>query len=201
MVDHMDKCSILLVDDDENILKALGRYFERLGHVVHQAESGKEAIALHERKRPDVTVLDVFMPEMSGLEVLEILRGRGAVVVMLTGQGEIEIAVQAMKLGAENFLTKPVDMDHLTATIEKAAEKAILSRENVELKRRLRPNIKRTALRGVMLGLLVLAAAFVGKMIGGSTDTADQRAVIPVPLDTLGTSGTPHDTSSLPYRD
>ena len=92
----MDKCSILLVDDDQNILKALGNYFERVGHVVHSAQSGKQAIALHERTRPDVTVLDVFMPEMSGLEVLEILRGRGAVVVMLTGQGEIEIAVRAM---------------------------------------------------------------------------------------------------------
>jgi len=141
------------------------------------------------------------MPGMSGMEVLEVLRGRGAMVVMLTGQGEIEIAVQAMKLGAENFLTKPVDMDHLTATIEKAAEKAILRRENVELKLRLRPNIKRRVIRVAMFGILVLAAAFVGKMIGGQTDTGDRRAVIPVPFDTGGTAGTPGDSSAIPNRD
>ena len=197
----MAKCSILLIDDDQNILRALGKYFERVGHVVHTAESGKEGLALHERARPDVTVLDVFMPGMSGMEVLEVLRGRGAMVVMLTGQGEIEIAVQAMKLGAENFLTKPVDMDHLTATIEKAAEKAILRRENVELKLRLRPNIKRRVIRVAMFGILVLAAAFVGKMIGGQTDTGDRRAVIPVPFDTGGTAGTPGDSSAIPNRD
>lgn len=197
----MEKCSILLVDDDQNILRALGKFFERLGHVVHTASSGKEALATHERIRPDVTVLDVYMPEMSGLEVLEVLRGRGAVVVMLTGQGEIEVAVQAMKLGAENFLTKPVDMEHLMATIEKAAEKTVLKRENVELKRRLRPNMKRLAVRVALIALLVLASALVGKMIGGSDSTGDRRAVIPVPLDTNGTAGTPRDSAIMPNRD
>ncbi len=83
----MAKPSILLIDDDQAILSALGKYFERVGHVVHRAESGKEGIALHERVRPDVTVLDVFMPEMSGMEVLEVLRERNATVIMLTGQG------------------------------------------------------------------------------------------------------------------
>ena len=197
----MEKCSILLVDDDRSILDALGKYFERLGHVVHTAESGKEAIALHERTRPDVTVLDVFMPGMSGLEVLEVLGNRGAMVVMLTGQGEIEIAVKAMKLGAENFLTKPVDMNHLAATIEKAAEKAMLRRENVQLKRRLRPSMKRKVMRAALFALLVLAAALVGRMIGGSTETVDRRAVIPVPLDTSGSSRLPPDSSATPNRD
>jgi DNA-binding NtrC family response regulator len=185
-MDRMATCSILLIDDDQSILSALRKYFERLGHTVHTAESGKEGLALQERVRPDVTVLDVFMPEMSGLEVLEVLRARGAMVIMLTGQGQIDIAVQAMKLGAENFLTKPVDMDHLTAAIEKAAEKSTLRRENVELKRRLRPNMKRRLLRAALFVLLVVASAVVGKMIGGTTDRADQRAVIPVPFDTGG---------------
>ena len=197
----MEKCSILLVDDDQNILKALSKYFERLGHVVHNAESGKEALSVHERMRPDVTVLDVFMPGMSGMEVLEVLRKRGAVVVMLTGQGEIEVAVQAMKLGAENFLTKPVDMDHLTATIEKASEKAALRRENVELKLRLRPNKKRMVLRVALVGLLIAASALVGKLIGGSDAAGDRRAVIPVPLDTNGTAGAPRDSAAIPNRD
>ena len=84
---------------------------------------------------------------VEGQTLLEVLRGRGAMVVMLTGQGEIDVAVRAMKLGAENFLTKPVDMDHLMAAIEKAAEKATLKSENVELKQRLRPNRKRLVMR------------------------------------------------------
>ena len=185
----MAKCKILFIDDDESILNALGKYYEKLGHEVHRASSGKEGISLHERARPDVTVLDVFMPEMSGMEVLEVLRKRDAMVVMLTGQGEIEIAVQAMQLGAENFLTKPVDMDHLTATIEKAAEKASLRRENVELKKRLHPSMKRQLVRVVLFVLLILVSAVVGQIIGGSRDREDPRAVIPVPLDTSGTGG------------
>jgi FixJ family two-component response regulator len=116
---------------------------------------------------------------------------------MLTGQGEIEIAVRAMQLGAENFLTKPVDMDHLTATIEKAAEKAVLRSENVELKQRLRPSVKRQLVRLTLFVLLVVASAIVGKMIGGTTEREDPRAVIPVPLDTGSMS---NDSPSIPNR-
>jgi DNA-binding NtrC family response regulator len=196
----MAKSKILFVDDDESILNALGGYFEKLGYEVYRAESGKEGIAVHERVRPDVTILDVFMPEMSGMEVLEVLRERDATVIMLTGQGEIEIAVQAMQLGAENFLTKPVDMDHLTATIEKAAEKAVLRRENVELKQRLRPSMKRQIVRIALLVLLVVVSAIVGKMIGGATEREDPRAVIPVPFDTGGTSDNGSNSPSNPNR-
>jgi DNA-binding NtrC family response regulator len=188
----MAKCSILLIDDNPNILKALGTHFKRLGHVVHTAGSGKEGLALHERKWPDVTVLDVCMPEMSGLEVLEVLRRRGAVVVMLTGEAEIETAVLAMKLGAENFLTKPFDMDHLTATVEKAAEKVILRREIVELKERLRPNMPRLVRHVALVVLLVLASAMVGRMIAGSDSTRNRREVTTVPLNTTGTANSPN---------
>jgi DNA-binding NtrC family response regulator len=196
----MAKVKILFVDDDESILNALGKYYEKLGHEVHRAASGKEGVAIHERVRPDVTILDVFMPEMSGMEVLEVLRKRNAIVIMLTGQGEIEVAVKAMQLGAENFLTKPVDMDHLTATIEKAAEKAVLRSENVELKKRLRPSIKRQVVRVALFALLVLASAVVGRMIGANTETEDPRAVIPVPFDTGGTSDTRTVPPSTPNR-
>jgi DNA-binding NtrC family response regulator len=192
----MTKRKILFVDRDESILEALGRYYEKLGHEVHRASSGKEAIAIHERVRPDVTILDVFMPEMSGIEVLEVLRKRDAIVIMLTGQGEIEIAVKAMRLGVENFLTKPVDMDHLTATIEKAVKKAVLRTENGELKRRLRPSMKRQLVRVALFALLVVASAIVGNTIGEKTEREDPRAVIPVSLDTGGTSQSWFDSPS-----
>ena len=196
----MAKCSILIIDDDQSILNALGKYFERLGHVVFRAESGKEGIALHEQMRPDVTVLDIVMPEMSGLEVLEVLRGRDAMVVMLTGYGEVEMAVKAMRLGAENFLTKPVDMNHLMAVIEKAAEKKTLRRETVALKLRLRPSRRRQMIKVALFGLLVLVAALVGKMIGGTGERVNPRAVIPVPFDANDTAGAPRDSSSVPNR-
>lgn len=187
----MEKCSILLIDDEPQILRALGKHFELLGHVVHTAESGKEGIALHARTRPDVTILDQNMPDMSGLQVLEVLRQRGAIVVMLTGKADIETSVQAMKLGAENFLAKPVNMAHLTAAIEKAAEKLVLRREIVHLKERLRPNKKRLALQAVLIALLVLASAVVGRMMAGSDKTRGHRMAIPAPADTSGATSSP----------
>lgn len=98
---------VLFIDDDAAVLRSLGDYFQRLGHEVHRAPSGQEGIAVFDRVNPDVTILDLFMPEMNGIEVLEALRRKGATVVMLTAYGEVESAVEAMRLGAENFLIKP----------------------------------------------------------------------------------------------
>ncbi len=183
----MASYKILLIDDDPSILRSLGNYFERLGHAVYRAGTGEEGLAIHEKVRPDVTVLDLVMPTMSGMEVLEILGRRQATVIMLTGQGEVETAVEAMRLGAENFLVKPVDLGHLSAAIEKASEKSLLRRENVALKRRLNPSAKRRLTRLALLLLLVLASAGVGRVIGGSGGTERPRNPIPIPLDSADT--------------
>ena len=73
------------------------------------------------------------------MDVLSELKKRKAMVIMLTGMGEVENAVEAMRLHAENFLAKPIEMAHLAMAVEKAAEKATLRRENVELRARLAP--------------------------------------------------------------
>src|SRR3989442_1011174 len=86
------------------------------------------------RGRPDVVLLALQLPASGGLVVLERLRREGAAVILLTGQGDIETAVKAMQLGAENFLTKPVDMTHLSAAIARVAEKVRLSRQNARLR-------------------------------------------------------------------
>ena len=130
---------VLFIDDDPDVLRTLGDYFEKAGHQVHRAASGKEGIALWEQVKPDVTILDLYMPEMNGIEVLGILRKRRAVVIMLTAYGDIDSAVEAMRLGAENFLSKPIEMSHLMQAVEKAAEKAALREEVVELRARLSP--------------------------------------------------------------
>ena len=105
--------TLLLVDDDASVLRAIGDYFERIGYEVWRDGTGEQAMETFHRVRPDVVLLDLHLPDSSGLVVLERLRGEGAAVILLTGQGDIETAVKAMQLGAENFLTKPVDMTHL----------------------------------------------------------------------------------------
>jgi DNA-binding response OmpR family regulator len=173
---------VLFVDDEPAILRSLGDYFEKLGHDVYRADTGKAGIAMFDRVKPDVTVLDLKLPDVSGLEVLASVRRQNATVIMLTGYGEVETAVEAMRLGAENFLTKPVDMGHLAATVEKAAEKNQLRRENVELRARLTPSFKRQLLKWSAVVVLLAASALVGKWIGG--DRNSRPAVpIPVPID------------------
>lgn len=179
----MSKYSVLFVDDDPAVLKSLGDYFEKLGHDVYRAPSGAEGVRLWDQVEPDVTVLDLYMPEMSGMDVLEALRKRRATVLMLTAYGDIDSAVEAMRLGAENFLTKPIEMSHLQQAVEKAGEKALLRRENVQLRDRLRPSLKRRVLRITAFVALLAVAVIIGSLIGGGPEEVPM-APIPVPIDT-----------------
>ena len=126
--------TLLLVDDDASVLRAIGEYFERIGYEVWRESTGEQAMDTFQRFRPDVVLLDLHLPDSNGLVVLERLRREGAAVVLLTGQGDIETAVRAMQLGAENFLTKPVDMSHLAAAIARITEKVRLTRQNARLR-------------------------------------------------------------------
>jgi two-component system, NtrC family, response regulator AtoC len=128
--------SVLLVDDDPAILRSLTRYLEGLGYDVLAESVGAGGVEAYERHRPDVVVLDLELPDIHGLEVLERIRERNGCVVMLTGTGDIDTAVRSMRLGAENFLTKPVELAHLGAVVGRAAEKTRLRRENAALKAR-----------------------------------------------------------------
>ncbi|MBI4420583.1 MAG: response regulator [Gemmatimonadetes bacterium] len=179
----MPRYRILFIDDEPAILKSLGDYFERLGYDVFRAETGTGGLAAFERVKPDVTVLDLKLPDMSGIEVLGQLRKQHATVLMLTGYGEVENAVEAMRLGAENFLTKPVDLTHLAATVEKAAEKTQLRRENVELRRKLAPSVRRTILRWTVVTALLGASVWLGSLIGGGEQELRPARPIPVPID------------------
>lgn len=125
--------SVLLIDDDVDVLRAIGNYFERMGYEVTRELSGEAGLATFDRLRPEVVILDLRLPGMDGLEVLEHLRQRGAAVILLTGQGDLETAVRAMQLGAENFLTKPIDMPHLAAATARVADKVRLRRVNETL--------------------------------------------------------------------
>ena len=125
--------SVLLIDDDVDVLRSIGNYFERFGYEVTRELSGEAGLATFDRLRPEVVILDLGLPGMDGMEVLEHLRQRDASVVLLTGQADVATAVRAMQLGAENFLTKPVDMEHLAAATARVADKARLRRINEAL--------------------------------------------------------------------
>ena len=131
--------SILIVDDDADVLRAVGDYFERLGYEVFRESSGEAAVEAYGRMRPDVVILDLRLPGMDGLQTLEELRRWDAAVLLLTGHGDIATAVRAMQLGAENFLTKPVDMPLLAAAAARALEKVHLRRHNALLVSQLAP--------------------------------------------------------------
>jgi two-component system response regulator AtoC len=117
---------ILIVDDEPDICSALSRFFARSGHDVLCAGTGEEAVMLVQTERPAVVLLDLFLPDISGFEVLERTREERPVIIMITGHGDVPAAVHAMQAGAEGFLTKPVELMHLGAVVDRALEKAQL---------------------------------------------------------------------------
>jgi DNA-binding NtrC family response regulator len=127
---------LLLVDDDAEFRELLVRRFKRRGYQVQDAGDAAEALALAERRQFAVAVVDMVMPGLSGLELLDKLKASqpDCEVILLTGQASIETAVQAMKLGAYDYLTKPCALAELEVLIEKAVDKAQLSKENSHLK-------------------------------------------------------------------
>jgi len=124
------KKSILLIDDDRDVAKVMREWFLRNGWVVSVAADGLQGLQEYQARRPDVVLLDIGMPGISGLDVLHVIleRHEDATVVMLTGNADVDMAVSAMRAGAENFLTKPLDLEHLAAAVDRAHEKAELKK-------------------------------------------------------------------------
>ncbi len=156
---------ILVVDDDEAVLKGLSDYFSRLGYEVIRAATGKQGLSGFKSQDPDVTILDLRLPDIDGMQLLQIMREKKALVILLTGYGDIPTAVRAMQLGAENFLTKPVDLPHLVATVERAIEKLDLRRENVRL-RKMIPTTRRRVIQAIGALVLVAASLLLGRWVG-----------------------------------
>lgn len=140
-----EKIDLLLVDDEGDFRESACRYLKRLGFCVEEAEDGEEAINITTNKKFDVVILDIHMPGMNGISVLAELMKRDdpPKVIMLTGGGTIENAVESIKLGAYDFLTKPTKLDDLARLVSRACETQQLQKENEQLKeviRRQNPN-------------------------------------------------------------
>lgn len=127
---------MLIVEDDADFRDSSARWMQRKGHEVAAAASGAEALSLCARQDFDVGVFDMNMPGMSGIELLQRIRDEDIdmEVIILTGQGTIETAVQAMKMGASDYLTKPCPLGDLEHHCRLARDRGRLRRENSQLK-------------------------------------------------------------------
>jgi two-component system response regulator AtoC len=114
--------AILIIEDESMLARNIALYLERGGYEVRIAESAEQGLALLDEFRPDAVVLDFNLPRLDGLEALARIQAFDAAVrvVMITGHGNVELAVQAMKAGASDFLTKPVALSKLKLVLEKA---------------------------------------------------------------------------------
>jgi DNA-binding NtrC family response regulator len=123
--------TILVVDDDPYIQEALGDRLESLGYRVARASDGKQALELIDHQDPQMVFLDIEMPGMKGLDVLREIRAREKdfPVVMITAYGSVDLAVEAMKEGAYDFIPKPFKANHVALVVEKAMERQRLRRE------------------------------------------------------------------------
>src|SRR6266545_1324637 len=126
--------TILLVDDEPLNLDLLEQELTELGYAIEKADSGRTALNKLAAVSPDLVLLDYQMPGMNGVQVLTEIKKRqaGLPVIMITAYGTIERAVEAIKSGADDFVTKPFDPDHLALVVKKALEQARLKSE-VEL--------------------------------------------------------------------
>jgi DNA-binding NtrC family response regulator len=136
----MKSGKILVVDDEPAERDGLARLVGQWGYEVETASSGEEALNLIETQHPAVVVTDLVLPEMDGLTLLQKLRetGRPPIVLLVTGHGTVETAVEAMRHGAFDYLTKPVDATRLQVLLEKSIEQESLSREVNLLRHQLR---------------------------------------------------------------
>src|SRR5579862_5524848 len=134
--------NILIVDDEPTIRQSLKGVLEDEGFKTTTAESGEASLEIISKHAFDVVLLDVWLPGIDGLETLEKIREKenAPEVIMISGHGTIETAVRATKLGAYDFLEKPLSIDKTLALVRHALDSRRLRRENRELKKQLAQN-------------------------------------------------------------
>jgi two-component system nitrogen regulation response regulator NtrX len=173
------KAHILIIDDDANTLASLARAFRLAGHEATVCDNAARALELAKADHFDLILSDVVMPGRDGIALLEDLKNAGvaAPTVMISGQATIEMAVKATRLGATDFLEKPISTDKLLLTVENALRLKHLEEENRDLNRRLgRHHIvwASAAMREVMAQVEHVAASETRVCIRGETGTGKE---------------------------
>ncbi|RMD94430.1 MAG: sigma-54-dependent Fis family transcriptional regulator [Calditrichaeota bacterium] len=135
----MSAKSILIVDDEASVRQSLEKTISKAGYVAHTAATSEEALKVLDKHPVDIVLTDLKMPETDGITLLKKIKKKYSEieVIVLTGYGTIETAVEAMKEGAYDFITKPFKKAVILNTIERAAERQNLTRENIYLKAQL----------------------------------------------------------------
>lgn len=113
--------TVLIIDDEKNILDSLSSILEDEGFVVLKAMDGKEGLAIFEKEKPDIVLLDVWMPELDGIQVLKRIKkkDKDAIVIVISGHGTISTAVEAVKVGAYDFLEKPLSIEKVLEVVSR----------------------------------------------------------------------------------
>jgi DNA-binding NtrC family response regulator len=173
------KANILIIDDDANTLASLARAFRLAGHEATVCDNAARALELAKAERFDLILSDVVMPGRDGIALLEDFKAIGLTspVVMMSGQASIEMAVKATRLGASDFLEKPISSEKLLLTVENALRVRHLEEENRDLKRRLgRHHIvwASAAMKEVMAQVEHVAASETRVCIRGETGTGKE---------------------------
>ena len=127
----MEPFTVLIVDDEKTLARSIKLFLQEQGYEAEVAEDGDAALTLLEAMHPDLVFLDVRLPKVSGIDLLKRMRefDPHIYVVVMTAYGSIEGAVEAMKLGAFDYLKKPVDLDELKILLERAHEDSRLRQE------------------------------------------------------------------------
>ena len=135
---------VLVVDDEENLRLVLRTLLRRHGYEVETAESGEDALGMVDSFGPDVVLTDVRMPKMGGLDLLTTLKAKGneATVIVMSAYGNMDLALEAMKAGAYDYVQKPFKPDEVVLALRKAEERELLRRENRALRDEIRKEHK-----------------------------------------------------------
>jgi two-component system nitrogen regulation response regulator NtrX len=133
---------ILIIDDERGIRSSLKGILEDEGYRITTANTGEDCLRLLERQNFDLILLDIWLPEMDGIEVLKKIKimDENPQVVMISGHGTVETAVKATKLGAYDFLEKPLSLEKVVLTVKNALRQKKLEEENIQLRQKIKVN-------------------------------------------------------------
>jgi DNA-binding NtrC family response regulator len=139
-----NRSQILVIDDEESNREALTLLLKSAGYQVKSAENGDEALTLLRQTPFEIVITDLFLPDLSGIDILKQVKSDApqTSVIVITGQASAETAVEAMKEGAFDYITKPFNFEHLKVQVAKALEKSRLVAENLYLRQQLRGKYK-----------------------------------------------------------
>lgn len=171
---------MLIADDEPNLRRVLEAMFEKEGFSVLTAENGKRAIHLASTNTIDILITDLIMPDMTGVELLHAVKELhpDSAAIVITAYGTIKTAVEAMRLGAFNYIPKPFDMDEVKVLVQQALEHQTLQTENRRLKQQLRSNYR--------LDNIVGSSGLMQELFKVIERAADSRATVLI----RGESGT-----------